>query len=220
MVEQANIELSQKNPRHGNTKATREDWLRAARDVLVNIGVGEVKILTLSNRLGVSRSSFYWSFEGRDDLLQQLLDEWEARNTRCIIEKCGLQAASINQATCNFFECFIDQELFDQGLDFAVRDWSRRDPSVRDKIDDADRLRLLAIERMFLRHGFGATEADARARILYYMQLGYHALDVTESMDVRMARIEGYLKGFTGEEARPEELAQFRARAFALSDAG
>ncbi|MFK7881712.1 TetR/AcrR family transcriptional regulator [Roseobacter sp.] len=202
--------------RHGNSKVTREDWLRAARDILVTVGVGDVKITSLSARLGVARSSFYWYFKDRADVLKTLLEEWEARNTQCIVDKCGLEADSVGQAVCNFFECFIDQRLFDQGLDFAVRDWSRRDPTVRTKIDSADALRLQAIERLFLRHGFDAAEADARARILYFMQLGYHALEVVEPLDVRMDRLEGYLKGFTGEQAAPGLVTSFRARFFEL----
>ena len=52
--------------RHGNAKATREDWLRAARDTLVAVGVVHVKILKLAAELDVSRSSFYWYFRDFD----------------------------------------------------------------------------------------------------------------------------------------------------------
>lgn len=212
----AETQTTRHKPRHGNSKVTREDWLQAARDTLVTIGVGDVKILSLSTRLGVARSSFYGYFHDRADLLDALLTEWEARNTQCIVDKCALPADTIGQAVCHFFECFIDARLFDQGLDFAVRDWSRRDAAVRAKIDAADALRLGAIEGLFLRYGFDASEADARARILYFMQLGYHALDVAEPLDVRMDRLEGYLKGFTGEDAAPGLTEGFRARAFEL----
>ena len=53
-------------------KATRADWLNTARDVLVSKGVAEVKVLMLSRRLKVSRSSFYWYFTNRQDLLDHL----------------------------------------------------------------------------------------------------------------------------------------------------
>ena len=49
-----------------------------------------------------------------------------------------------------------------------------------------------------MRHGCDEAEADWRARMIYFMQLGYHALEVQETMEVRMGRLPGYLEGFTG----------------------
>ncbi|MDJ0614931.1 MAG: TetR/AcrR family transcriptional regulator [Rhizobiaceae bacterium] len=194
-----------KDPLVGHVKVTRQDWINVARHILVSEGISQVKILTISERLEVSRSSFYWYFESRNDLLDALLDEWENRNTATIVKNCGMKASGIGAAMCNFFRCFIDPELFDRGLDFAVREWSRRDTDVRNRIDKADEGRLTAIIQMFEAHGYGSYEADCRARILYFMQLGYHALDVNETMEVRMSRLQGYLDGFSGREIAPEE---------------
>ena len=60
----------------GNVKVTREDWLTVAMDVLLSDGVEQVKVLTLGDRLSVSRSSFYWYFKSRQHLLDALLDQW------------------------------------------------------------------------------------------------------------------------------------------------
>lgn len=203
----------EKEPLVGHIKVTRDDWLNVARDVLVSDGVAEVKVLALGQRLDVSRSSFYWYFKSRKHLLEALLDDWEARNTRTIVAQCELPADSIGEAVGNFFKCFLNPDLFDRGLDFAVREWSRRDGAVRQRIDQADRERLAAVTQMFERHGFTPYEADVRARILYYMQLGYHALDVREPMQARCDRLAGYLKGFTGQEASDEVLATMIAYA-------
>ncbi|MDM8164559.1 TetR/AcrR family transcriptional regulator [Roseovarius sp.] len=203
----------EKEPLVGHIKVTREDWLNVARDVLVSDGVAEVKVLALGQRLDVSRSSFYWYFKSRKHLLEALLDDWEARNTRTIVAQCALPAETIGEAVGNFFKCFLNPDLFDRGLDFAVREWSRRDGAVRQRIDQADRERLAAVIQMFERHGFTPYEADVRARILYYMQLGYHALDVREPMQARCDRLAGYLKGFTGQEASDEVLATMIAYA-------
>jgi AcrR family transcriptional regulator len=200
-----------KDPLVGHVKVTREDWLNVARDVLVSDGVAEVKVLALGTRLEVSRSSFYGYFKSRKHLLNELLDDWENRNTRTIVENTAAPAASITEAVCNFFRCFLDPDLFDRGLDFAIREWSRRDGAVRQRIDAADATRLKAVAAMFERFGYSDYEADTRARILYFMQLGYHALEVRETMDARMARLEGYLRGFTGTEPDAKAVADFRA---------
>src|ERR1700761_2463144 len=52
-----------------NVKATREDWLDLALSTLAVEGVDHVTVLSFSERLGVSRSSFYWYFKNRDELL-------------------------------------------------------------------------------------------------------------------------------------------------------
>ena len=200
-----------KDPLIGHVKVTRQDWLNIARDVLVNEGIGQVKILPLANRLGVSRSSFYWYFKDRADLQTALLDEWEARNTAQIVTHCRMPSASITEALCNFFRCFMDPAKFDHGLDFAVREWSRRNAGVRARIDAADHDRIAAVIAAYIRHDYAPVEADARARILYFMQLGYHALEVNEDMATRMSRVEAYIHGFTGQRAEPVALSDFIA---------
>lgn len=199
-----------KDPLVGHVKVTREDWLNVARDVLVSEGVAEVKVLGLGTRLEVSRSSFYGYFKSRKHLLEALLDDWENRNTRSIVESVETPAGSISEAVCNFFRCFLDPELFDHGLDFAVREWSRRDGAVRQRIDAADAARLKALSTMFERFGYSEYDADTRARILYFMQLGYHALELREPMSERIARLEGYLRGFTGVDPDPQVIADLR----------
>lgn len=202
----ADLELQ---PIQAHIKATREDWLNVAKDILVSDGVGEVKVLSISERLDVSRSSFYWYFKSRKDLLNALLVLWEEQNTRTILEHCAMPASTITGALCNFFKCFIDPNLFDQGLDFAVREWSRREGSVRTRIDKADKARVIAVTAMYQKFGFEQDDADARARILYFMQLGYHALDQSEPMDERMSRLSAYLYGFTGVQPQSEEVEAF-----------
>ncbi len=198
-----------REPLAGHTKVTREDWLAMARDTLVNDGAEQVKILSLAERMGVSRSSFYWYFRNRNDLLDALLEDWEARNTSSIAAHCTRPAANITEAVLNFFRCFIDPARFDRGLDFAVREWSRRDETLRTRIDTADANRIATVTAMFARFGYDALEADARARILYFMQLGYHALDTREPMDARLARVRPYVQGFTGREPDESAIAIF-----------
>ena len=64
------------------------------------------------------------------------------------------------------------------------------------------------------------TETDAltRARILYYMQIGYNAAELNEPMNDRLALLPYYLIGFTGKQAEQEEIDEFLAFANAVQE--
>lgn len=197
----------------GNTKVTREDWLNVAMDLLVSEGVAHVKVLSIGERLGVSRSSFYWYFKSRKDLLNALLDVWEQTNTATLVRHAEMPAETITAAVCNVFRCWTDLSLFDHRLDFAIREWARRDSAVRRVIDRSDAARVSAIQAMFERYGYPSDEAEVRARILYFMQVGYYALELSEPLEERLERVPNYILGFTGVAPREEELAAFFAYA-------
>jgi len=200
-----------KDPLVGNIKVTRADWLNLALDVLIRDGVDQVKVLSLGDRLGVSRSSFYWYFKSRKDLLDALLDHWQSTNTAALIAQTEAPAETITGAVCNVFRCLVDEALFNNRLDFAVRAWARRCASVRRALDGSDTRRLQALAAMFARYGFAAGEAEIRARVLYYMQIGYDDADLQEPMAERIRNVPMYLFCFTGQHARPDEIAAFAA---------
>jgi AcrR family transcriptional regulator len=202
----------------GNVKATRNDWLDLALSVLQRDGVAAVTVLNLSERLRVSRSSFYWYFRNRSQLLDELMKRWEDLNTRSIVRQCEAPAASISEAVCNVFRCWVDPDLFSPRLDFAVREWARRSETVRGALDRSDGERTAAIRAMFMRYGYPFEDALVRARVLYYMQIGYYALDIKEPMEARLKLTPHYLQTFTGVAPREEDLASFRA--YAMRHAG
>ncbi|MBV9910902.1 MAG: TetR/AcrR family transcriptional regulator [Hyphomicrobiales bacterium] len=196
-----------------NVKATREDWLDLALSTLAVEGVDHVTVLSLSERLGVSRSSFYWYFKNRDELLDALLDRWERLNTRSIVAEAEEPAATVNEAVCNVFRCWVNSLIFSPRLDFAVREWARRSAHVRRALDRSDRVRTEAVKALFVRFGYEDEDALVRARALYYMQIGYYALDLREPIETRLNLTPHYLKAFTGVDPSEAEVNAFRAYA-------
>lgn len=191
-------------------RTTREEWIDLALEILVNDGVANVKVMNLAQTLNVSRSSFYWFFKSRRDLLGQLLHHWEHKNTASIVEHAGRPAHTISEAVLNLFECWIGEANFDPRLDFAVREWARRSPEVHSRVEEADATRVDVIADMFHRQGYAESEAFVRARVLYFMQVGYYALGVSEPLDVRLSYTQDYIRSFTGKDATLKELNRFR----------
>ena len=192
-------------------RTAREDWIDAAMTILTEEGVEKLKVMELAQRLGVSRSSFYWFFKSRKDLLDQLLHVWEHKNTASIVERAKRPAATVTESVLNVFECWVTPRIYDPQLDFAIREWARRSLEVRRLVDAADQARITAVTEMFERHGYDRKDAYTRARVLYFMQIGYYALAVKEPMSERLSYVEDYVRSFTGTDALPRELKRFRA---------
>lgn len=193
-------------------RGTPDLWLDAAYAMLVESGVEAVKVMPLADRLGLSRTSFYWHFPDREALLAGLVTRWQAKNTGNLVARCEAPAATITEALLNLFDCWYDDALFDSRLEFAMRTWALTDAPVAAAMSAADAGRVAAITALFRRFGYSETEADTRARTLYLTQVGYIALRSDESLEVRMGRNPAYVLTFCGTAPTDAEMAAFRAR--------
>ncbi|MBL9047543.1 MAG: TetR/AcrR family transcriptional regulator [Tabrizicola sp.] len=193
-------------------RGTPDLWLDAAYEMLVDGGVEAVKVMPLAERLGLSRTSFYWHFPDREALLAGLVDRWQAKNTGNLVARCEAPAVTISEAMLNLCDCWVDPGLFDSRLEFAMRTWSLTAPQVEAAMHRADEDRIAAITALFRRFGYDPTEADTRARTLYLTQVGYIALRSAESFEVRMGRIPAYVLTFSGKAPTQVEVEAFRAR--------
>lgn len=207
-------ENSENPPRQktrGAQRTTRDDWIETAMDTLISDGIDSVKVSTLSAKLNCARSSFYWYFKNRRNLLDALLDQWQQQNTRAITSRANTPANSINMALVNVFSCWVTpsevrDQPFDTKLDFDVRDWARRDGSVRLAVDISDDARIDALKGMFARYGYEEDEAAIRARVLYFTQIGYEALDHRDTHLDRAKTGANYLYCHTGQRPTEQEV--------------
>ncbi|MDH6232069.1 AcrR family transcriptional regulator [Mesorhizobium soli] len=193
-------------------RGSRDGWLDAAYESLIEAGVDAVRVLPLSKRLKLSRTSFYWFFADREELLAALIDLWRSKNTGNFIKRTESYAESVAEAILNVFDCWLDQQLFDSRFEFAVRSWAQQSPEVAREIGAADTARLEALQSMFLRFGFEPFAADVRSRTIYLTQIGYISMKTVETLATRMARIPKYVEIFTGREPTPSEMERFSAR--------
>lgn len=193
-------------------RGSPEVWLQAARDALLESGIEAVKILPLARRLGLSRTSFYWFFEDREQLLAALVARWREKNTSGIVKRSEAYAETLAEAMLNVFDCWLDSELFDTRFEFAIRSWALQSGEILAQVREADRVRIEALKRMFLRFGHGDISADVRARTTYLVQIGYISMQSREDLAERMKRIPEYIAIFTGQEPQQRELDRFFAR--------
>ena len=136
-------------------RGSQEGWLEAAYDALLESGVESVKIQPLAKRLNLSRTSFYWFFKDREELLAALVARWRDKNTGNLIRQAEAYAETVAEAMLNVFDCWLDRSLFDSQFEHAVRSWALQSSDIRDEVREADEKRLDALYRMFLRFGHG-----------------------------------------------------------------
>lgn len=189
-----------------------DGWLEAAYDALLEGGVDAVKILPLAKRLKLSRTSFYWFFRDREELLAALIARWRDKNTGNLIRQAEAYAESIAEATLNVFDCWLDRDLFDAKFEFAIRSWALQSEEILKEVQAADNARLAALGRMFERFGHEPVAADVRARTLYLVQIGYISMQAEEDLELRLKRIPEYVAIFTGTAPEPREMDRFLAR--------
>ncbi|WP_314091603.1 TetR/AcrR family transcriptional regulator [Shinella sp. M31] len=193
-------------------RGSQEGWLEAAYEALLESGVDSVKILPLAKRLNLSRTSFYWFFKDREELLNALIARWREKNTGNMVKRSEAYAESLPEAMLNVFDCWLDKDLFDSPFEFAVRSWALQSEDILQEVRRADQTRLEALIRMFMRFGYDETAADVRARTTYLVQIGYISMQAQEDIALRMKRIPEYITIYTGQTPRRNELDRFFAR--------
>ncbi|TCN36529.1 TetR/AcrR family transcriptional regulator [Sinorhizobium americanum] len=193
-------------------RGSQEGWLEAAYESLLEAGVDSVKILPLAKRLNLSRTSFYWFFKDREELLAALIGRWRDRNTGNILKQSEAYAESLAEAMLNVFDCWLNKELFDSKFEFAVRSWALQSDDILAEVQKADRVRLEALKRMFMRFGHSEITADVRARTTYLVQIGYISMQTQEDVALRMKRIPEYIAIYTGQVPEQRELDRFYSR--------
>jgi len=187
----------------------RFDWLLKALEIFVEEGIDSIRITRLADDLGVTRGSFYWHFQNREDLIDSLVSFWKDKNTAAITGSVD-EATSLASGIFRFFETCIDSSQFDPRLDLALREWARRSTAIRELLDGEDEARIEALRQFYLRFDYPMPQALIRARVLYYSQIGFYALGIHESLETRLDYTEAYFEAFTGRQLTARETADFR----------
>lgn len=173
------------------------DWIAAAREMLIEGGIASVQVSPLAARLGVTRGGFYWRFENRQDLLDHLLEDWEKSNAKHFLEQLAKPGAPSRRLQ-RLVNLWMEEKNFDPRLEAAIRHWATIDGHVRERVHAVDRCRIAAIADIFIQDGRDQIEAEVRARILYFHQVGYYALDLGETIELREKLMPHYTRIMAG----------------------
>lgn len=165
---------------------TPADWLQTARCLLIESGIESVKVRRLAQRLKVTTGAFYWQYESLDRLHEDLLKDWAVRNTKPFTQALEAASSDGRQQLLAFYRVILLEEEYRPEYDNAVRDWSQKSPRAMSMLHDVDRRRIRLIQGIFQNLGFTGKDAEVRARVQYYHQVGYQAMRVEETLEERL----------------------------------
>jgi AcrR family transcriptional regulator len=183
-------------------RLTREDWIRAARRVLVRSGFDDVKVDRLARQMKVTRGSFYWHFRGFQDLADALLHDWESRN-QAEIADIRIRWSRSTPNMVDVFAIWAEEQSDFLAFDMAIRVWARKSASVASAARRVDDAWIAVLKEIFVTEGYDKIDSFVRARIAYFTQIGYYALAIEEELPDRLKLARAYYRALVGKE--PDE---------------
>lgn len=162
------------------TRLTRDDWLDAAFQAVVEGSFDQVRVLVLADALGVTRGSFYWHFADHAELVSALIARWREREVAANLEMA--KQGSGDPRTD--LELLLQTALAHAGADLgnmrfelALRGLGRRDPAVAEMLADVDGQRMELFTAKFRRYTGDDKKAGELALLFYLAVVGsYQAL--------------------------------------------
>jgi AcrR family transcriptional regulator len=152
-------------PRH-------DDWAAAALDAIARGGLAAVAVEPLARELGVTKGSFYWHFDSRDDLVAAAIARWER-----------LHVAAVPTASDGDLEAQLAAIVAD-AVAFATKRsvhaqliHETGDPRVAAALARVTTDRLKRLTALYRDAGLTATTARARAATSYAAVLGLSLLN-------------------------------------------
>ena len=176
-------------------RLTRDNWLDEAFQAVVVGGFENVKVLTIAEKLKVTRGSFYWHFTDHADLIDSLLMRWKLaqldldeklkshRSDDPVKDLIFVVDAAFNQA---------GSELENLRFEQALRGLSHLHKGAAQMLVEVDAERIKLFESKFFVILKDQMKARDLAALLYLAIVGgYQAL----SRPVNPPNIRAYLQG-------------------------
>lgn len=154
------------------TLTPRAAWIDAGLDALAVGGPEAVRVEPIAKSLGVTRGGFYGHFSDRGALLDAMLETWERTAiddvVRQVERRGGEPRSKIRRAGALTFS----QDL--RPIELAIRDWSRRDPAVAERLRRVDNRRIEYLRSLFATFCVDQADVEARSLLAFSLAIGNH----------------------------------------------
>ncbi len=158
-------------------------WINAGLRALATAGPDAVRIESLAQALGVSKGGFYWHFDGRSALLEEMLDQWERVMLDDVIERVENEPGGNSRAKLRrLFALGTDRSRRGNAnnpdapspmeIELAIRDWARRNQAVAARLTHVDNRRMEYMRKLFGDLCPDAEEVEVRCLLAFSLFVG------------------------------------------------
>ena len=177
-----------------SNRLSRDDWLDQAFWAVVAGGFENVKVLTIAEKLKVTRGSFYWHFSDHADLIRSLLLRWKLQQTaldqKLDSQRSGNPVKDLEDVVDAAFSqagATLENLRFEQ----ALRSLSHQNSEAAQMLVEIDTERMKLFESKFMAIVKDVKKARDLSALLYLAIVGsYQAL----SRPVNPPNVRSYLQ--------------------------
>ena len=159
------------------SRTPRSSWIDEGLRALAAGGPDAVRVESLARALGVTKGGFYWHFDDRRALLEELLDAWERLGVDEVIDRIEAAAGDARAKLRRLFAIASaggPLEPDAMRIELAIRDWARREQSVAKRLRRVDNRRMDYMRSLFAAVCPGEDDVEARSLLAYSLWIGNH----------------------------------------------
>jgi AcrR family transcriptional regulator len=169
MVQKIHLQAFAVKPMNRTTRSsrkrlTRQRWLSAALDQIARQGSADFRIDRLAEALGVSKGSFYWHFQNRDDFVDALAGYWIEYTNGQVIRRLREERGDASAKLRLIMQIVVEQDL--SRHDAAMRVSAAREPVFAAAVRKVYRQRLETVGKLFEELGFVGDQLTVRTKAM------------------------------------------------------
>ncbi|WP_101951281.1 TetR/AcrR family transcriptional regulator [Mycobacterium sp. 3519A] len=163
-------------PRNSGGRLTADDWIDAGFAALAEGGPNALRVDRLSERLHVTKGSFYWHFSDTAAYRRELIKAWGALRDRNRRKFEQMPDVDPRDRLRVMIQTWVAPDQWQ--LERAMRVWALTDDEVLASVQESDARVLRAIRRAFVDCGFDRDDAALRAFVVFSAGVGLlHSTD-------------------------------------------
>lgn len=146
-------------------RLSRQDWIDGTIKKLSEDSVAALRVDELADFLNVTKGSFYWHFQSREDLLGAVLTWWKSLMTTEIKTMLSRLEDTGWARIRNLLNIAISDRPDVPGgpFELTLRDWARRDATVAKVVREVDESRIRFVAELYQDAGLSPAKAEEYA---------------------------------------------------------